>query len=248
MWTFYVCAPPQLTCVFSPPGYNKLLRDLCQSDLPLLCFLVLCSLWPLRNPPKPSIGFDLTWRSWNPLTSVAANMLCESGRFAPPPEPLRMSESKTSAFGWVAYGWKKKCFSLILRSSKLHHCFVWLAIVVWNSLKQSSLISAIASPLLSPVPLSSTGTLCRLTSLLLIHVAFSLTSSHSVFFFSFAALRNQLFCIYFIAIWAFSDLIFLNFSSPPSSFHLFLFVCLGVAFKVHPLFWCIFHIQTRANI
>lgn len=82
--------------------------------------------------------------------------------------------------------------------------FVWPFFVVFNCFKKSSSVSVIISPLLPPFPLSSTGTLCHLTSLA--HYSCCLQPHHfrfSLCFVFLAALRNQLFCIYFMVIWAF---------------------------------------------
>lgn len=207
MWTFYVCVSPRSPPSISPPWIQQTLRDPCQSDLPPLCFLVLCSLWPLRNPPNPLLV--LIWRGG------AAKTLFESRLFAP------------------RWNFCRKATRLLLvefLTVERKVVFPWFSaardstVVLFDrpsSREPLSLICAVISPPFPPVPPSSAGTSCRLTSLLLIHCCLQSHLFTFSLYFSFAALRNQLFCIYFIAIWAFSDLFFLISSSPPPPFIFF---------------------------
>lgn len=87
---------------------NTTLRDFCQSDYPLVCFLVLCSLWPLRNQcPPPHLP---------PLQSVSSDLL-KLPPACPPLQPhhfLSQSWKRTwvkvilNAFDSFVYSKKKK--------------------------------------------------------------------------------------------------------------------------------------------
>lgn len=111
-------------------------------------------------------------------------------------------------------------FQTLLLLCSTSHCFVRLS-------KEKQLCRHLPSPSsFLPLPRSSTGTLCHLTapahhSCCLQHSPLLIQSS----FFVWAALRNHLFSIYFIAIWAFSDLFPHLF--PPILILSFLFHCGG---------------------
>lgn len=224
---------------FSPFGKQqkkKTLRDLCQSDLPLVRFFILCSLWPLRNQCLPPVSLlrpdveelQLSLPPASAFLKVTESVICFL-------ELLRMSESKMSPFGWVIY-----------RKKNTHTInFSWFCVtldtIIALFILDPSLCSRKSAWCLSSSPSSCPSVFhwyflpSRLSVQLSIYVAFKLTTSDSVFwcfllcfclfvcFWGGSTLRNQLFCIYFIVIWVFSDLFFpfiLSFR-----FHL------GIAFK-----------------
>lgn len=152
------------------------------------------------------------------------------------PALLRMLKSKTSAsIELFTVKWEKYIFCP----------FYFLQLQTLLLLLFSQSLLCLAAPSLSPS--------LRLT-LFLVLCAISPLRSHSSWFmlpsnsplrtqsFCLAAFRNHLFCIYFIAIRAFSDSFFLV----SSSFYLF-FSNLGLLLTISPIFWCIFQIQIRAN-
>lgn len=139
---------------------------------------------------------------------------------------------------WLSYSQlngKKYIFCpFIFCNFRHYYCFCF----------DQSLLCLAALSLSSSLRLTLLLVLCAISSLRSFSSWFMLPSDSPLQTQSFclAALRNQLFCIYFIAIWAFSDLFFLV----SSSFYLF-FSIMGLLLKITPIFWCIFHIQTRAN-
>lgn len=127
---------------------------------------------------------------------------------------------------WLSHLQEKKTHThtqklfLILCNVRHNHCFVRPPPIILV-LKEISLVSVIVSLLLSlslPLVLSAISPLCpaqHLCCLQTHHFRFSLLVFFVVFLFvclfvfeGGSTLRNQLFCIYFIVIWVFSDLFF----------------------------------------
>lgn len=123
-----------------------------------------------------------------------------------------------SAFGWVIYS--KNLFSLILCNFRHYYCFVRPVIVVFGLCRLSFLLSF---PLVPSHLFAPAHSCCLQTH----HFTFSSS-------FCLAALRNQLFCIYFIAIWPFL-IYFPLFFFTPSSFYRFLSIW-GLLLKISPLY------------
>lgn len=125
---------------------------------------------------------------------------------------------------------KARClFScLIVFGSRLQQV-IW-AFIVPTSLAKSILVSVFMC--CSLVSLRHQLVLCALSPLCSSFMLPSISSLQISFSTCSAALRNQLFCIYFIAIGAFPDFIFTK--SPSLSCHFIPPFCLGLALKLTP--------------
>lgn len=199
-----------------------------------VCFLILCSLWPLRNQRPPPVSIFRSDEEELQLSPACLHYNKKTKLFESD-KVVNFSPSwKTQNF---CECWKARrlllvelltvksslfsCnFQTLLSLCSTSHCFVRLS-------KEKQLCRHLPSPSsFLPLPRSSTGTLCHLTapahhSCCLQHSPLLIQSS----FFVWAALRNHLFSIYFIAIWAFSDLFPHLF--PPILILSFLFHCGG---------------------
>lgn len=231
---FYVCVshpPPP-----PPQKRTQLLRDLCQTDLP---FLVLCSLWPLRNQRLPLRPVQiwcggaatvcrldpLKWNCFLKVTTLKN------------PELLWISNHK--AVSWFNYlQSKKSCvFPWFLQFQ------TWLLLsssFVWNCFRKSSS----ASVVIFPPPPTWYFVLSHLTAPA--RRSCCLQTHHFSICFSFSYFEKSVPLYLFYG----NNRILGFFSS--FLFHplpnVLFFSVWGFLLKIKHTFWCKFQIQTRANI